>query len=311
MIQGTVTALITRRLGDRVELCVFDHAEFVQLPSGTLDPEERPIAGVVRQAWHETGLPHLEVVGRVATLHDEHAGGTSRHVFHLRTVAPTPDEWWVLTPDGGGSQWRCRWVPVDEATGLQKHQRRWLDSGRDLLDPGPPVDPMPPNPPGATELFDAVNGIRMLMTVREAPPPPGAVLGSSYGVCVTADGDAVIVTQDAASGWGLPGGRPEPGETPEETLAREVGEEACARVVDREVLLTSEDQLFDGHRNVARHHFTPVYWARVELDEWRPAFEMTERRLVPLADLGDALGWEVPAHRRIHELAIDAEARRS
>jgi hypothetical protein len=37
VIPGKVAALITRRVGDRTELCVFDHAGFVQLPAGTLE----------------------------------------------------------------------------------------------------------------------------------------------------------------------------------------------------------------------------------------------------------------------------------
>jgi ADP-ribose pyrophosphatase YjhB (NUDIX family) len=300
---GKVTALITRLVDGRPELCVFDHAGWVQIPAGTLEAGEHPIAGVVREAWEETGLPRLEVVARLATVEDG-----NRAVFHLRATEPVPDEWWVLTPDGSGSQWRCRWIPLDDVDGMHERQRAWIDEVRDLLDVDLPIDRLEHNPDGTDEVFDATNGIRLLITPIDTPPT-NATLGSSYGVCVTADGDAVVVTHDAAMGWSLPGGRPEPGETAAQTFAREVLEEACARVIDAEVVMTTEDRFLADDRRVHRQHVTSLFWARVELDDWAPAHEMVERRLVPLADLADELRWEIPTHLQLHRLAFDREGR--
>jgi hypothetical protein len=63
------------------------------------------------------------------------------------------------------------------------------------------------------------------------PPdaPPGTPHGSA-GVCVA--GDAVVLVSGDGVRWGLPGGRPEPGEDWADTLRREVREEACATVTD-------------------------------------------------------------------------------
>lgn len=209
MLPGKVAALITRNVGGVIELCVFDHAGFVQLPAGTMEVGERPEVAAAREAWEETGLPNLEVVGKVATMpqfddsdpadlamlvapvegcpipigHDvvvhERVGSTAtvtchafewtgavpgecvrrdvtRHVFHLRTTTSSPEEWFVRTPDGGGNEWRCRWVPLDEARGLPVRQQRWLDAGRPSIDPGPPVERSPASE--ALPVFDAYEG---------------------------------------------------------------------------------------------------------------------------------------------------------
>jgi hypothetical protein len=65
-------------------------------------------------------------------------------------------------------------------------------------------------------------------------PPDGTPHGAS-GLCVTPDGSIVVVSQDGEQ-WDLPGGRPEGDESLEDTLRREVLEEACATVVRAKLL---------------------------------------------------------------------------
>jgi ADP-ribose pyrophosphatase YjhB (NUDIX family) len=56
--------------------------------------------------------------------------------------------------------------------------------------------------------------------------PSGQNHGSA-GICVTSDGQVVLISSDGLS-WDLPAGRPQAGEGWEQTLRREVREEACA-----------------------------------------------------------------------------------
>jgi 8-oxo-dGTP pyrophosphatase MutT (NUDIX family) len=57
-------------------------------------------------------------------------------------------------------------------------------------------------------------------------PAPNAPPGQPHGAnafCVTAEGAVVLISQDGAR-YGWPGGRPEPGESWEQTLRREIEE---------------------------------------------------------------------------------------
>ena len=63
---------------------------------------------------------------------------------------------------------------------------------------------------------------------------PGQPHGAN-AFCVTADGEVVLISSDGQR-WGWPGGRPEPGESWEQTLRREIMEEACATVTRARLL---------------------------------------------------------------------------
>ena len=58
--------------------------------------------------------------------------------------------------------------------------------------------------------------------------PEGQRHGSG-GICLTDNGEIVVATQDGET-WGFPAGRPEGSESWEETLRREMREEACVEV---------------------------------------------------------------------------------
>jgi ADP-ribose pyrophosphatase YjhB (NUDIX family) len=137
-------------------------------------------------------------------------------------------------------------------------------------------------------------------------PPPGTTHGSA-AVCIVA-GQVVLVSRDGTR-WGLPGGRPEPGEDWLDTLHREVAEEACATVTGHRPLGYSRGVCVRGFEQglvLVRAHWR----AEVRLDPWQPAHEMTHRRLVP-AGQAEATMWIEdglqPMYARIFaEAAIDS-----
>jgi 8-oxo-dGTP pyrophosphatase MutT (NUDIX family) len=129
-------------------------------------------------------------------------------------------------------------------------------------------------------------------------PPPGTPHGKA-AVCVVVD-QVVLVSSDGVR-WGLPGGRPEPGETWTDTLRREVLEEACASVTDCRLLGYSRGACIRGPE--AGLVLVRAHWqAGVQLNLWQPRFEMTGRRLVPVGEALAAMWIEDgyrPMYRRV------------
>jgi ADP-ribose pyrophosphatase YjhB (NUDIX family) len=83
-------------------------------------------------------------------------------------------------------------------------------------------------------------------------------------------------------------GSMEPGETLEQTLAREVAEEACARVARSQYIGCQRVEELDRDR---APYYQTRFWARVELRDFRPEHEMTARRLVAPNEFRTTLFW--------------------
>lgn len=112
--------------------------------------------------------------------------------------------------------------------------------------------------------------------------PDGRNEGSS-GICVTLEGGIVLVSPDTTT-WYLPGGRPEGAESWEETLRREVHEEACATVGRARLLGYARSCCMEGRE--AGVVLVRAFWrAEVQLDPWAPQFEMTIRQVVPASEV--------------------------
>ncbi len=121
------------------------------------------------------------------------------------------------------------------------------------------------------------------------PPvrPPLADTTQALGICFTHDSQIVLVTWNDTD-WTLPGGTIEPDETLEQTLAREVWEEACARVLSCAYIGCQRVEHLDDDRPA---YYQTRFWARVELEPFAPAHEMTARVLVSPGRFRDAMFW--------------------
>ena len=110
------------------------------------------------------------------------------------------------------------------------------------------------------------------------PPPSGKPHGSA-AVCLTFDGNVVLVSSDGES-WELPGGRPEGDEGWQATLEREVLEEACAWVEEASLLGFSKSVCKRGPEK-GLVLIRPLWRAVVSLRQWKPHREISHRLLVP------------------------------
>src|SRR4051794_15601404 len=89
------------------------------------------------------------------------------------------------------------------------------------------------------------NGGDWIVDWQPATATPAGTPHGAAGICLTADCGLVVISSDGER-WGLPGGRPEDHECWEQTLHREVLEEACAIVVRARLLGFSRGRCVTG-----------------------------------------------------------------
>lgn len=151
---------------------------------------------------------------------------------------------------------------------------------------------------GRPFLVDSNGGTWSVAWHSPASIPSGTPHGAN-AFCVTADDHVVLISNDGER-WGWPGGRPEEDESWEQTLRREVLEEACASVHDAHLLGFCRATCLSGPEE-GLVLVRSIWRADVDLLPWAPRFEIRYRRVVPVRDLLAHLGMEdgfEPLYRR-------------
>lgn len=120
-------------------------------------------------------------------------------------------------------------------------------------------------------------------------PPPRALITQASGLCFTNDG-LILLVAGAGGTWSLPGGHPEPGETIEQTLVREVREEACA-IVEHLAYLGAQQVDDPAAPSGLTRYYQTRFWARVHLEPFHPQFETRRRVLTPPQDFLSLVSW--------------------
>ena len=134
-----------------------------------------------------------------------------------------------------------------------------------------------------TSYVVSANGETWSMTWHPAGDPPDGRPHGAAGVCVTQDGDVVLISGDGKQ-WDLPAGRPEDGETWEETLRREVDEEACVTVTSAQLIGYARGECTDGPYK--GEVIVRSFWrADVIVNDWLPQFEIAHRLVAKPTEL--------------------------
>ncbi len=142
------------------------------------------------------------------------------------------------------------------------------------------------------------------LTIEWLPAPfrlPRKSIMQVSGVCFTGSGKIVLVAGQLGK-WALPGGQVERGETLEQTLAREVKEAACA-VVKRAAYLGVQKVTDPDNPTGSRTYYQARFWARVELERFKPKFERRQRTLIVPSQFTSTLQWQTG---RIAQATLDA-----
>jgi len=120
--------------------------------------------------------------------------------------------------------------------------------------------------------------------------PADIPVSQEAGFCYDGRGRVAIIKNER--GWGIPGGHPERGETNEEALQREVGEEAYLTVKNPKLIGYIEVKHPKNNSIEGKHYLQLRYAAEVvSVNDFTKEFESSERKFVPIGDLSKFISW--------------------
>ncbi|MGA9287685.1 MAG: NUDIX domain-containing protein [Anaerobacillus sp.] len=125
---------VTRVRSGKTQVLVFQHpiAEAgIQIPKGTVNPDESPSEAVVREIEEETGLKNAWMEKLIAQDYWENDDGNIHNrYFYRMNVLNAPDEW-THCPTGGGEEsgllFRFFWIESTEEVELIRGHGDYLN----------------------------------------------------------------------------------------------------------------------------------------------------------------------------------------
>ncbi len=132
------------------------------------------------------------------------------------------------------------------------------------------------------EIAICSRGDHWLVSWHAAGAAPEGKNHGAAGICVDGTGEVVMISNDGQS-WDFPAGRPDGDENWEQTLCREMLEEACAVVTSARLLGFTRNRRVEGG-TIGPPLVRSIWLAHVDMLEWNPQFEIRHRKLVPAKD---------------------------
>lgn len=134
-------------------------------------------------------------------------------------------------------------------------------------------------------------GRNLTLTWCEAQKIPSKVNVSQVSAFCLNENKEVLIIKNK-HGWGLPGGHPEPKETIEESLRREIKEEASCLIKDFQ--LFGYVEVVDPHNNSieGRNYIQLRFLCNLDkIDDFKAEFETSERQFVLPKQLPEYVTW--------------------
>ena len=131
-----VVAYITRQKQGVMQLLVFEHVDVdagVQVPKGTVEPNETLLDAVKREVREETGLTNVDGLRQIGALL---RFGEEWNLFALMLDASAPDAWTHYVSGDGedkGMNFRYYWTPLNPEPNLAGNQGDGLPLLEDYL----------------------------------------------------------------------------------------------------------------------------------------------------------------------------------
>ncbi|GLZ06618.1 hypothetical protein Acsp03_40840 [Actinomadura sp. NBRC 104412] len=101
----------------------------IQVPAGTVRPDETPEEAALREAQEETGFTGFSIVRKLGEVTYDITPYRfeiqRRHVFHVRLAEPTPPRWAgreLHDGQGDPTDFECFWIPLEDGHVLQSGQ---------------------------------------------------------------------------------------------------------------------------------------------------------------------------------------------